>query len=497
MTQSGSRGTDDAGDRTRLDAEAIAAYAARPSDPVALERVLGEAAGVPLDEGHPVLAAVHRGHADLALARTRGAVYGLTTGVGALHRVAVADGAHGLRLLRAHAAGVGPELDDGLARATMLVRLRQLLRGGSGVHPRLVIALVEALRRGAVPRLHTYGAIGTGDLTVLSELALTLAGELPWRSGDAPPAALDPGDALPFISSNAMTVALSAVELTRLAGQARAAERVAALSHLALRGSLEAYDARVHSVAQHPHAAGVAQRLRTLLTGRAPRPAARLQDPFGLRALPQVHGAWEEQLAAATHAVTVEANAAAENPLSVDGTALHHGQFLTQRLAACLDGARQAAIPALGLSVARLASLCEPELTGLPAFLASGPAGSSGLMILEYVANDLLARTRVTATPVTAASTTVSLGLENHASHSTQAAWLTRDLVGLVPELLACELVTAVRALRLAPDRVDYSPAREFYAMADDALPGVGSDHVLGPDIRAAAEVIGRFVAID
>ncbi len=350
-------------------------------------------------------------------------------------------------------------------------------------------ALADALDAGAVPRLHLYGGIGTGDLTALAELGLTLVGELPWRSGSAVPMPVSEGDALPFISSNALTAAVGSIAVTGLAALARTTEQVIALSHLALRGSLQAYDPRVHAAKDDPQAGAAAARLLALLAGPT-RASARLQDPFGLRSAPQVHGAWEESLAAAERALAAEIGAAAENPLAVGGTALHHGQFVTQRLAAAFDAVRATTVPALSLSVARLGSLLDPGLTELPAFLADGPRGSSGLMIVEYVAADLLARIRIVASPVTSARTVVSLGLEEHASHSTQAAWACHELLGMLPDLLAGELVAAVRALRLAPDRVADCPARELFERADAALPDVRPDHVLGPELAAASELV-------
>lgn len=453
-----------------------------------------------VDLGPDALDRVAEGHAALLAARTRGAVYGLTTGVGALRHVSVdtahADAEpgtadHALRLWRSHAAGLGPELDDGTARATMLIRLNQLLHGGSGVQPALVRALADAVDSGAVPRLHAYGAVGTGDLAVLAELGLTLAGELPWRSGDGSALTVADGDALPFISSNAMTAAVGALAVTRLAALARAAESVAALSHLALRGAGQTYDPRVHAARDDPAQQRVAARMHDLLG--PDREPGRLQDPFCLRALPQVHGPLADALEAADRALTAEIGAAAENPLAVDGTALHHGQFLTQRIAAALDGVRAATYPLLSLSTARTSAMMNPALTGLPAFLADGPAGSSGLMIVEYVAQDVLARSRAHAGAVTAAQAVVSLGLEEHASFSTQAAWSCRELAGLVPDLLACELVCAVRVIRASPDRIAGAPARAIYDRAAAALPDEPGDHVLGPDLRAAAALVAEL----
>ncbi|WP_344003671.1 aromatic amino acid lyase [Nocardioides lentus] len=475
-----------------------------------------------LDE--QALAPAAAGHAGLRAARVAGAVYGLTTGVGALRHVAVArdagvdlpgtpapmtddvapggigvrpHGTHTLRLWRSHAAGLGPELDDATARATMLIRLHQLLKGSSGVNPELIRGLGEALAAGAVPSIRPLGAIGTSDLSGLAQLGLTLVGELPWRSvgqgGGVEPVMAGDGDGLPFLSSSAVTTAAGSLAARRLHGLSRTAEVIAALSHLALRGASEAYDARVHAGKDDPTAAAVAGRMRRLLGLDDPavaRPPSRLQDPFSLRALPQVHAPLQDALTTADRALAAEIGAAAENPLLVDVSALHHGQFHTQRLAAALDATRAAAYGVLGLSTARTSALLNPDLTGLRAFLADGPADSSGLMIVEYVAADLLARARGLTLPTSTGHAVVSLGLEEHASFSTQGAMATDDLSRLASDLLGVELLTAVRALRTDRARLADCPARELFELADDLLPDVAGDHVLGPGLRAAAQLV-------
>ncbi|GGR43717.1 histidine ammonia-lyase [Nocardioides luteus] len=427
------------------------------------------------------------------MAVDQGEVYGLTTGVGALRTVDLdTRGTPTLRLWRSHAGGTGAALGDAEARATMLVRLHQLLRGGAGVTPDLTAGLARAVEAGAVPTLRDHGGLGTGDLTVLAQLGLTLAGELPWRSGGAPVVEPADTDGLGFLSSSAATIAVASLAVVRLADLLRAAEQVAALSHLALRGSVAAYDARVLAAKDDPFAAAVAARMRSLLDGPdgQQREPARLQDPFGLRALPQVHGAAEAAVAAAEQVLAGEIGASAENPLvpADDDHVLHHGQFMTQRLASVLDALRAALPPVLALSHARLSALLDARLTGLPAFLADGPSGSSGLMIAEYVAADLYARASTLSAPVTAGRTVLSLGLEEHASHSTWSARLCADLADLVPSLLACELVTAVRALRIAPDRALGAAAAGLLERCD--WEHVAPDHVLGPELEAAAVVV-------
>lgn len=434
-------------------------------------------------------------HQHLRTAGRSGAVYGLTTGVGALRTVPTditpSDGtSHALRLWRSHATGFGPTYDDATARAAMAIRLHQITSGRSGVSSGLAASLGAAVATGAVPDLHRFGSIGTGDPVPLAELGLTLVGERAWRSGSAPVAEVDDGDALPFMSSNALTLATSVLVQRRLARLSDSAEKVTALSAAALQASLQAFDPRVH--AGRPDAAqqGVARRLMALLDP-ASRVPSRVQDPFGLRTVPQVHAPFLDALVTTEHAILVEVDDSTENPLVVaDGMPLHHGGFVTARLASTLDALRQAAYPVIALSAARLSALINPSLSGLPAFLASGPAGSSGVMILEYLAQDALARARILISPVSTGHAVVSLGLEEHASFSTQAVWACEQLVELAPVVLGCELVTAVRALRMDPGRLPDTPLRMVYDEAAAVLDEERSDRPFTDDLAAAVRLV-------
>ncbi|BAL90372.1 putative phenylalanine/histidine ammonia-lyase [Actinoplanes missouriensis 431] len=438
------------------------------------------------------LARVGARHAVLRAAREHGAVYGANTGVGANRHESTGDSVdHGLRLLRSHCAGVGPVEDDVTARAAMIVRLNQILAGGSGVSRHIAEALAAAVHDGAVPTLHPWGAIGTADLSALAELGLTLAGERPWRHGAGPTTTIDATDALPMISSSALTVATAALALTSVQAQLRASIVVAALSFLALRGNPEAYDPAVHRARAHPQQAKVAASLQALVAGCGP--AVRIQDPFGLRVVPQVtapavHAARELQ-----GVLTAELNAAVENPLVTDDGVLHHGQFHTATLATALDAMRSAFLPVLSLSSARLGLLMRPDLTGLRAFLASGPPGSSGMMISEYVVQDVLTQIRVGMQPTAAGTLSISLGLEEHASFATQGARALRTMTALAPMMLAAELVAAVRALRMAPGRLTEGLALRAFAMADKALEADEDDIPLGASLEQAAALLPQL----
>jgi histidine ammonia-lyase len=431
----------------------------------------------------------------LRMAGRSGAVYGLTTGVGALRTVPTditpSDGtSHALRLWRSHATGFGGTYDDATARAAMAIRLHQITSGRSGVSAGLASSLGAAIAGGAVPDLHRFGSIGTGDLVPLAELGLTLVGERPWRSGGAPPAAVDDGDALPFMSSNALTLATAALVHRRLALLSDAAEKVTALSAVALQASLQAFDPRVHAGRPDASQQAVARRLMALLDPADWVPA-RVQDPFALRTVPQVHAPFVDALVTTEQAVRVEVDDSTENPLvTTDGTPLHHGGFVTARLSATLDALRQATYPVIALSAARLSALINPSLTGLPAFLASGPAGSSGVMILEYLAQDAHALAFLLPSPVYIPDSNVSVAIVVYAFLSQQAVWASEQMVELAPVVLGCELIAAVRALRMDPDRLPATRVRTVYDAAAAVLDDERADRPFTDDLAAAVALV-------
>lgn len=460
-------------------------------------RVARRSAWVELDE-----AAVERAGEAYRIARDSGAkraVYGRTTGVGAnRHAVVDPDSAdqHGLRLLRSHAGGTGEPQPDAIVRSALVIRLNQLAAAGSGVHPRLLRAVERALRVGAVPMVHARGAIGTGDLSALAEIALTLAGERPWAVGSLDPVPISPGDALAFISSNAVTLAESVLAWHDLRRLLHGSHVVAALSYCALGGSPEAFAEAVHAARPHRGSVRCAAHLRRLLMPDGdPAPGRRLQDPFGLRAFPQVHGPALDAVDALEGVLTIDLNAAAENPLIDIATESvhHHGQFSTAYLALALDGLRAALHHVAELSAARLSDLVEPDLTGLPPFLAAGPAGSSGIMILEYVSHDAMGQLRHAAAPVTLGTAVISRGLEDHASFSTQAARSTSAAGHAYRTVLACELLGAVRALRMAKAELPDAPVAAAFELACARLPFVEEDHQLSGEIALAERIIDDF----
>ncbi|MGW0089509.1 aromatic amino acid ammonia-lyase [Streptomyces sp. NPDC003328] len=434
-----------------------------------------------------------------------GRVYGRSTGVGANRTEDVpteAAAGHGLRLLRSHAGAIGEELPARQVRAMLAVRANQLLAGGAGLRPSVVTALCDALESGGYPVVNEFGSVGTGDIAALAQAGLALAGEHPWKGAGAPqPQPLDNNDALAFISSNALTLGQAALALHELRGLVAATQVVAALSLLAVDGSHEAYAAPVHAARPHRGSAEVARRMRRLI-GAADRPTpplGRIQDPYGFRCLPQIHGPAHDAADALEEVLAIEINAAAENPLisPEDMAAYHHGGFYQAQLALALDHFRLAVTQVARLSTSRLSTLNEPAYTRLRPFLADNEPASSGVMILEYAAGAALGDLRAFSAPASLGHAVLSRGVEEQASFASLAARQTLRACSAYRLVVGCELVAAVRALHLRGLRPEPElPVGRALELAESVLEADLADRPLTDDVTAAARLLDRFTDI-
>lgn len=395
-------------------------------------------------------------------------VYGQSTGVGSNKDTLVDEdtlGRHGLSLLQSHAAGAGPTLPNELARAMMVIRLNQLAAGGSGVHPRLLDALAQALNKQLAPPLRRYGAIGTGDLSALATTALCIMGEQPWIGGTMLPYSFECSDALAFMSSNAATLGEAVLASKDIEHRLQTGLMVAALSYIAMGGSPEAYDIRVHAARPHPGQIAAADEMRRLLGVDFECHGRRIQDPYGLRALPQVQGSALDAVDELKRVLLVEINASSENPLisSAADELFHNGNFHSIYTSLALDKIRAALYSAASLSVARIGGLMAPGNTYLRPFLSEGPAANSGMLIVEYIAHSALAELRHIAFQDSLGNAVLSHGAEEHASFATQSAWHTTQSVPTYENILACELLAAVVALQQQGVVPSSEPLRDFY----------------------------------
>jgi histidine ammonia-lyase len=442
-------------------------------------------------------------------------LYGVTTGVGALRSYRVPpeerDG-YAIRLLRSHACGAGPVLPAELVRAAMVVRANQIGAGGAGVAAELLDALVGSLNAGLSPFTRELGSLGTGDLTSLADIALALLGEgRMWRAdelvdaadalagAELAPGRLGPRDGLAFISSNAVTIGRAALLVVDVRRLLDAWLSVAALSFEAAAADPVVLDERIHSALHRPGQSAVAARMRGLLAGlhersRDPGPFG-VQDPYPFRALPQVDGAVHDALVGLEETVGHEVNFAGENALIVaaEEIALPNGNPHAAPLANRIDGLRTALAQSAALIAARVSTLLDTSLTGLPPFLARTPGVESGALVLEYTAHSAAAEVRSLVTPVAAQTVSVSRGVESHSSLAPTAARRADEALQALRVLVATELVVAVRALRLAGHEPVGAGTAPLYRAAAARLDPDLHDRPLHPDVEAARELIASW----
>ncbi|MGI8678893.1 MAG: aromatic amino acid lyase [Jatrophihabitans sp.] len=422
--------------------------------------------GLPVHVTSMARALAARAYADQAAERRP--VYGRSTGVGGNRLVPLVDpqpdlpGDPALALLRSHASSLGRLRSPARVRAMLVVRLNQLAAGGSGVDPSVLDGLATMISTDALPPVRELGGVGTGDLAALATTALALLGEVPTSRPMPGPVAFGIGDALPLLSSNAATIADAALASVALRDLAAQSLQIAAASFIGVDGNAEAYSPVVEQVTPFPGAQLVCRTMRGLIdTGQ---PGARIQDPYALRALPQVHGPLLDGLQNLDMVIERLVSSPSENPVFLPSEDVaHHGGFHVAYLAQALDAVRIALAQAAQLSLSRLSMLCDPTMTGLPAFLGDGRPGASGVMTVEYVVASALSALRALATPASLQTVTLSHGVEEDASFASLAARQALDSVPLYRSVLAGELLASARCLRmrsLAPAELTHWLAR-------------------------------------
>jgi histidine ammonia-lyase len=451
-----------------------------------------------------IIAAVGRAHEIAAELSTRFDIYGRTTGVGANRATSVApdDTEYGMRLLRSHAVDAGDPLERRTVRAMLAVRLSQLCVPGAGLDPAILTGLETMLNADALPELRQYASIGTGDLAPLAGTALTLIGERHASKPLIPMPKWGADSALPFMSSSALTVGRGCLALEELSRLERASSVIYVLSFLALEGNPQALSSIAAKASAAPYVGTVAARVRSIMAGSGlpDAPAARIQDPYGLRVYPVAQASVVASLHSLESQLEQTLNAAQENPLFdvEDETVIHHGAFYQASLSLELDGTTLALALTAPITHSRIRMLNDPDTNGGNAFLAADTDGSSGLMMVEYVAAGAIAEIRNAAQPAAAGTLVLSRGAEEDATFASQGAQQLERSIAAYRVLLCCELVGAIRLLRQR--RFD----GRFSGVVGDALelaavlPDNVEDRDLRGDIALAESLlddIGRLVA--
>ena len=395
-------------------------------------------------------------------------VYGINTGFGKLAEKKVDRkdlDALQLNLIRSHAAGVGEPLTQDEVRAIIAVRLNTLLRGNSGVRREVVQQLADFLNLNIVPEIPRFGSLGaSGDLAPSAHLALALVGEgyaiqegkrIPARdlinTSGLEPLSLKAKEGLAIINGTQAMSGLGALLIHDADSFLQILDIAAAMSLEALGGNLEPFDPRVHQLRAIPGQIEVAKKIREFVSGsRLIGSGPRIQDPYSLRCIPQVHGAFREALRFAKSLLEIEINSVTDNPLIFsDETVISAGNFHGQPIAVSTDFLGIIIAEAGAYSERRTDKLLSGFNNKLPLFLAKNSGLHSGLMILQYTAAALVNRNVVLATPAGLYSADVSAGQEDHASMGVTSVLKAREILTNSTRIVAIELLCACQALDL------------------------------------------------
>ena len=458
-------------------------------------------------------------------------VYGVTTGFGALadRTIAAAD-VERLQenLLMSHAAGVGDPLPRDVVRAMLLLRANTIALGHSGARPEVIDRLLDFLRLGIHPVVPAQGSVGaSGDLAPLAHLSLPLIGRgqveiggrvMPAREALAEaglePLVLGPKEGLALLNGTQLMSALGALLLADADRLVRTASTVAAMTVEAMLGTDVAFSAAYQLARPHPGQIAVAAELRTLLldsglqTSHHASPH-KVQDPYSLRCVPQVHGAVRDALDHLRRVLDIELNSATDNPLvfpgggvadpsalaTGGGLVISGGNFHGEPIALALDFAKLAISELGSISERRTALLLDPHLNGgLPAFLAPASGLDSGLMILQYTAAALASENKVLVHPASADSIPTSANQEDHVSMGPIAGRHARTVLAHVEQILAIEALCAAQALdlRLAtmPGVHAGMGVRAAHDLVRATATHVNEDREPGPDLAAATALV-------
>ncbi|HTF87323.1 MAG TPA: histidine ammonia-lyase [Planctomycetota bacterium] len=469
---------------------------------------------VQLSIAAPAMAAVARARALVEKHVAAGdVVYGLTTGFGKLKSVAIARAdlvALQTNLVLSHCCGVGAPMPIAEVRAAQVLRLNGLVRGHSGVRPEVCDFLVRLFNKRFVPVVPQQGSVGaSGDLAPLAHMAAATMGHgEAYVDGVRMSAAaalakvgekalvLEAKEGLALINGTEIMKAIAVGILLRAANLSRAADAIASLSVEALQGSAVPFDARFAELKGHSGHRRTSDNLRRCLADSAVMAGHadcdRVQDPYSLRCIPQVHGSFKTALEHVESVLAHELNAVTDNPILFPDTdeVLSAGQFHGQPISVVMDYLAIALCTLANISERRIEQLVNPDLSRLPAFLVKQPGLHSGMMIAQVAAASLASENKSLAHPASVDSIPTSANQEDHVSMGVTAARKARAITDNVEYVLAIEALCAAQAREFHKGLRAGRGAQAVHECLRKRIAPNDADRFLHTDIEAARELL-------
>ena len=446
-------------------------------------------------------------------------VYGVTTGFGDLADVRI-DPARTAdlqrNLVRSHAAGVGAPLPTDVVRAMLVLRANALAVGLSGARVTVAELLCDMLNAGIHPVIPSRGSVGaSGDLAPLAHLALVVIGEgeaefdgtrLPGSAAllgaGLEPIALEAKEGLALLNGTQLMTAIGALAIADSRRLTETADVIGAMSLEAMEGTGVAFAEGLIAARPHPGQAASAAHLRALLAGSEIGAAHRdsphrVQDAYSLRCMPQVHGAVRDVIDQLERVVSVEINAATDNPLvfaatddQPDGEVISGGNFHGEPLALALDYAKAGITELASISERRTARLTDGHHSGLPPFLSEHPGVESGLMIAQYTAAALVNELQTLAHPSSIDTIPTSADQEDHVSMGATSALHLLEVIDRASIVLAIEGLCAAQGLDFRAPMQPGAGVGRAHARLRSAVSHLAADRPPSPDIAAVGELV-------
>jgi|TARA_B110000116_G_scaffold59920_1_gene51249 histidine ammonia-lyase len=449
-------------------------------------------------------------------------VYGVTTGFGRLAEIMVPeedreDLQH--NLIRSHSSGVGDPMNKKEVRIIMLLRANSLARGHSGCRGEVVDLLIDFLNRGIHPVVPQYGSVGaSGDLAPLAHIGLALIGEgdVEYQGQIRPtaeildevhlvPLKLKEKEGLALINGTQATTGLGILTFLGAQNALDTAEVTGCMSLEALRGTPDPFMEEVQHARPHPGQIESAAKLRRLLQNSEIREShregdSRVQDPYCLRCMPQVHGATRNVMKYVEEVLQVEANSTTDNPLIFTEieSVVSAGNFHAQIVSQALDFLSISLTDMAAISERRIERMLNPDVSGLPAFLAPRPGLESGFMIVHVTVVDLLSEMRVLSHPASVDSVPTSAGQEDHVSMGLTSARKASRILRCLEYILAIESLVAAEGIQYHRPMKAGDGVEKAHRVVREYAASLETDRSHSKEIEKLREVVGggAFAAI-
>lgn len=439
-------------------------------------------------------------------------VYGITTGFGPLCTSLISEDETAQlqhNLLMSHSVGVGNPISPRIAKLMMILKVHALCKGYSGVSLKTIQRIIWHIENDVIPCVPEQGSVGaSGDLAPLSHLFLPLIGlgEV-WQDGEPTatqevlkkhklePHQLGPKEGLGLINGTQFMAAHGLVLLEKLQNCLDHADMIAALNLEAMMGSASPFDKDLHSLRPHSGAGYVAMRMRTLLEDseilKSHANCDRVQDPYSLRCIPQVHGASRNAWLHLKETLLVEINSVTDNPVVFsEEKTISGGHFHGQPIALPLDYAGLAAAEIGNISDRRTyLSLTEIE-PGIPKLLMKSTGLNSGFMILQYTSAALVSENKSLCFPASADSVPTSLGQEDHVSMGSISARKSLKIVENLEKILGVEMMCAAQGFDFRKPMKSSVLLDEMHNMIREHIDFADEDRVFYTDIDKAIKLI-------